>query len=95
MLAEKPNYEAEILEAAEKSKNYQRKILPWEQVEESYEEMKEKQQKRKRNDIILVASLIEKIPNLGGLTRTCEIFNASALVIPCIKTMDVFFLIIY
>jgi len=85
MLANNPHYEESILEAAEKSKNYQRKILPWEQVEESYEEMKEKQKLRKRNDIILIATLIDKLPNLGGLCRSCEIFNASTLVISNIK----------
>ena len=37
---------------------------------------------RKRLDIIVVASLIDKAPNLGGLTRTCEIFNIGALTIP-------------
>ncbi len=37
---------------------------------------------RKRLDIIVVASLIEKLPNLGGLARTCEIFNIGALTIP-------------
>ena len=37
---------------------------------------------RKRHDIIVVASLIDKAPNLGGLTRTCEIFNIGALTIP-------------
>ena len=36
---------------------------------------------RKRNDVIMCASLIDKIPNLGGLARTSEIMNASALVI--------------
>ena len=34
-----------------------------------------------RNDVILVASLIDKVPNLAGLTRTCEIMNAKGLVI--------------
>ena len=38
--------------------------------------------KRKRHDIIVVGSLIDKAPNLGGLTRTCEIFNIGALTIP-------------
>jgi len=38
--------------------------------------------KRKRHDIIVIASLIDKAPNLGGLTRTCEIFNIGALTIP-------------
>lgn len=29
-----------------------------------------------------MASLIDKIPNLANLTRTCEIFGVSELVIP-------------
>ena len=33
-------------------------------------------------DIIVCASLIDKIPNLAGLARTCEIFGASKLVVP-------------
>ena len=36
---------------------------------------------RKRNEIIVCASLIDKIPNLAGLARTSEIMNASCLVI--------------
>lgn len=35
----------------------------------------------KRQDLIVVASLIDKIPNLAGLTRTCEVFRAAALVV--------------
>jgi hypothetical protein len=31
--------------------------------------------------MVVVASLLEKVPNLGGLTRTCEIFQAEALVL--------------
>ena len=40
---------------------------------------------RNRNEIIMCASLIDKIPNLAGLTRTAEIMNASSLIInnPC------------
>ena len=89
LLAENPNYETSVLEEAEKSKNYQRKIVPWEQVEETYEEMREKQAKQKRNDIIIVASLIDKPINLGGLCRSCEIFTASTLVISSLKFMQV------
>jgi tRNA G18 (ribose-2'-O)-methylase SpoU len=36
----------------------------------------------RRFDIIILASLLEKTPNLGGLVRTCEIFNIGALTIP-------------
>ncbi|XP_031391362.1 uncharacterized protein LOC116203654 isoform X2 [Punica granatum] len=34
-----------------------------------------------RQNIILVASLIDRIPNLAGLARTCEVFKASGLAI--------------
>lgn len=32
-------------------------------------------------NLIVVASLIDRAPNLGGLTRTCEIFAVSQLVV--------------
>lgn len=34
-----------------------------------------------RQSIIVVASLIDKTPNLAGLARTCEVFRAESLVI--------------
>jgi len=34
-----------------------------------------------RQDIIFVASLVDKAPNLGGLARTCEVFQCAALVV--------------
>lgn len=36
---------------------------------------------RQRSHLIVVATLIDKAPNLGGLARTCEIFNAARLVL--------------
>jgi hypothetical protein len=30
--------------------------------------------KQSRQELIVVASLVERIPNLAGLTRTCEVF---------------------
>lgn len=35
--------------------------------------------KANRQQIIVVASLIDRIPNLAGLARTCEVFKASSL----------------
>ena len=61
--------------------NYQRKILPWEQVEYDHELLKRVYESRRRNEIIMCASLIDKVPNLAGLARTSEIMNASSLVI--------------
>ena len=34
-----------------------------------------------RQDLIVVASLIDRIPNLAGLARTCEVFRAARLVL--------------
>ncbi|KAF5735116.1 hypothetical protein HS088_TW15G00616 [Tripterygium wilfordii] len=37
--------------------------------------------RRSRQQFILVASLLDRIPNLAGLARTCEVFKASHLAI--------------
>ncbi|CAM6117416.1 unnamed protein product [Calypogeia fissa] len=34
-----------------------------------------------RQDLIVVASLLGRVPNLAGLARTCEVFKASSLVV--------------
>ncbi len=41
-----------------------------------------------KGDVIIVASLLEKIHNLGHLTRTSEIFGAKELVIPSKKVLN-------
>jgi tRNA G18 (ribose-2'-O)-methylase SpoU len=38
-------------------------------------------QNEARQELIIVASLIDKLPNLAGLARTCEVFRASKLVL--------------
>lgn len=43
---------------------------------------------KKRQQVILCASLVDKIPNLAGLARTCEIFNASKLVVPNMRACE-------
>jgi len=39
-------------------------------------------------DIIVVATLLEKVPNFANLTRTCEIFSVAQLVVPNIKILE-------
>lgn len=39
--------------------------------------------KASRQDIILVASLIDRIPNLAGLARTCEVCNHVVVSVLC------------
>ncbi|KAK9827989.1 hypothetical protein WJX81_005702 [Elliptochloris bilobata] len=38
-------------------------------------------------DLIVVASLIDKVPNLAGLARTCEVFGAAALVVADLRVL--------
>ena len=42
----------------------------------------------KRHDLIVVASLIDMIPNLAGLMRTCEVFRAQKLVLADLSVLN-------
>jgi len=69
--------------------NYQRKIQPWELLLQSEQELtRDTIHVRQRNDLIVIASLIDKQPNLGGICRTCEIFNASKLILDDIRVKE-------
>ncbi|TMW65506.1 hypothetical protein Poli38472_008148 [Pythium oligandrum] len=43
---------------------------------------------KQRQPVIMCATLVDKVPNLAGLARTCEIFNASQLVLPNLRVCD-------
>ena len=60
-----------------KTLDFQRKYRP----EFSLMTEEKESSKRKRLDIIIMASLIDKAPNLGGLARTCEVFNIGSMTI--------------
>lgn len=87
--------EIELAEANSTTSNgleevIQKKIMPWEMMLETDMDLTKNlvQKNRRRNDLIVVASLIDRLPNLAGLCRTCEIFNASTLVVPTLKIKD-------
>lgn len=45
--------------------------------------------------LIVIASFVDRLPNLGGIARTCEIFGVKALVVAnadCIKDKEFQFL---
>ncbi|EGC34723.1 hypothetical protein DICPUDRAFT_153035 [Dictyostelium purpureum] len=65
--------------------SYQKKILPWADLE--YESRSEIMTKS-RQSVILVASFVDKIPNLAGLVRTSEIFNIECLVVSDMKILN-------
>jgi tRNA guanosine-2'-O-methyltransferase len=66
--------------------NFQRKILPIDSLDlgiRSFHEQKlYNAAGKKKQKLIVCATLIDKVPNLAGLARTCEIFAARTLVVP-------------
>lgn len=65
--------------------NFQKKICPVKS--EIYDCIPDAafESKPKQSDLIVIASLIDKIPNLGGLCRTCEIFGVEQFIIGSLK----------
>lgn len=65
---------------------FQRKIVPIDSLNLSLEDSQQQNLRnaagRKRQELIVCATFVDKIPNLGGLARTSEIFAADKLVIP-------------
>jgi hypothetical protein len=71
------------------SVNFQRKIIPLDALNLALEHIQDRQQRnragRKKQPLIVCATLVDKVPNLGGLARTAEIFAAERLVIPDLR----------
>lgn len=61
--------------------NFQKKVIPWQNLLSSDADFSAVDKSRNRSPLIVVASLLDKPTNLGGICRTCEIFNASCLVV--------------
>ncbi|KAJ8912072.1 hypothetical protein NQ315_000577, partial [Exocentrus adspersus] len=59
----------------------QRKINPCQIVDEQ-------ENSKSVSDLILIASLVDKSSNLGGLSRTCEVFGVRDFVLNDIKILD-------
>jgi tRNA guanosine-2'-O-methyltransferase len=63
-------------ESAE-TEDFQKKILPWSDIELDQDLYRQEiLTEKNRQQLIVVATLIDKIPNLAGLARTAEIFNS-------------------
>ncbi|XP_075723555.1 tRNA (guanosine(18)-2'-O)-methyltransferase TARBP1 [Rhipicephalus microplus] len=70
--------------------DYQKKITPWKQQLASCELMWDLNVPTKKTNggLIVVASLIDRIPNLGGLCRTCEVFGVNEFVVGSLKYLE-------
>jgi tRNA guanosine-2'-O-methyltransferase len=69
--------------------NFQRKIIPIDELNLAMDDIREQKHRnmmgRRKQNLIVCAALIDKVPNLGGLARTCEIFAVNRLVVPDIQ----------
>jgi tRNA G18 (ribose-2'-O)-methylase SpoU len=76
--------------------NFQRKIMPLDALDLSIKSMHEQKlfnaAGKKKQQLVVCATLVDKVPNLAGLARTSEIFAAQTLVIPnlLVKKQDDF-----
>ncbi|XP_021353649.1 probable methyltransferase TARBP1 [Mizuhopecten yessoensis] len=78
-------------EDEEESGDFQKKIMPWRLMtpdDEAQEELDFCKKRHQAGGLVLVTSLIEKLPNLGGLCRTSEIFGVSEFVIGRMKNLE-------
>ncbi|XP_051773539.1 probable methyltransferase TARBP1 isoform X2 [Ctenopharyngodon idella] len=81
------------LEQEERWAEVQKKITPWKLSVQEQEPELIAQQRAVRlgkltSSLLVVASLIDKPTNLGGLCRTCEIFGAKALVLDSLRHIN-------
>ena len=69
--------------------NFQRKIIPIDELNLAMDDIRDQKHRnrmgRRKQNLIVCATLIDKVPNLGGLARTSEIFAAHKLIVPDIQ----------
>lgn len=75
------------------SNTYQTKIIPFDELNLNINKIifnnnNYNVRNNKRQDIIICCTFIDKVTNIAGITRTCEIFNVKELLIPNIKIIN-------
>ena len=69
--------------------NFQRKIIPIDELNLAMDDIRDQKHRnrmgRPKQSLIVCATLIDKVPNLGGLARTSEIFAVDKLIVPDIQ----------
>jgi tRNA G18 (ribose-2'-O)-methylase SpoU len=69
--------------------NFQRKIIPIDELNLALDDIRDQKHRnrlgRRKQNLIVCATLIDKVPNLGGLARTSEIFAVHKLIVPDIQ----------
>lgn len=79
----KPLVQTELIEL--NVGNVQKKIVPLKELFPMPNDANNDQQPTDKEGLVVVASLISRAANLGGLARTCEIFGAEKLVLDSLR----------
>lgn len=71
----------------------QKKIIPWHLLVPTQQDLDDLNTRKKlrlenAGGLILVSTLIDKGTNLGGISRTCEIFNVRELIVGSIRHLE-------
>jgi tRNA G18 (ribose-2'-O)-methylase SpoU len=66
----------------------QRKMIPWRSLLPEVKYNDDAKVRRSVGKLIVVTSLVDRIPNLGGLCQSCEIFGVSKFVIGNLRYLD-------
>lgn len=71
-------------------RNVQKKITPWKQMLPDVNSLAVSASRKKTttNDLVVVASLIDRVPNLGGLCRTCEVLGVKDFVLSTLRVTE-------
>jgi tRNA G18 (ribose-2'-O)-methylase SpoU len=67
--------------------NVQKKVVTWHSIILE-QDLASKPRHKQEDGLIVVASLIDRLPNLGGLSRTCEVFGVSEYVVGSLKYLE-------
>ncbi|XP_072939243.1 probable methyltransferase TARBP1 [Epargyreus clarus] len=71
-------------DAQDEASTIQKKYIPWRNMTDL--EISEYRRNSKNiSDLVVVASLVDRPPNLGGLARTCEVFGVMTYVIDSLR----------
>ncbi|KAL4710594.1 hypothetical protein ACJJTC_003230 [Scirpophaga incertulas] len=70
----------------ETSGTIQKKYIPWKNMSDI--NMYETEKRQSKSELIVVASLIDKLPNLGGMARTSEVFGVKTYVVDSLRHLQ-------
>ncbi|KAJ0175838.1 hypothetical protein K1T71_008997 [Dendrolimus kikuchii] len=81
------NEDSKLDQNLEEIGTIQKKYIPWKNMSDVnvYEVGKKKQT---ASELIVVASLIDKLPNLGGMARTSEVFGVKTYVVDSLRHLQ-------